>query len=200
MKKLLSSILYQLQELRETVTRLTDERFEKGPNYALIDEKCRYAKCNGGSWDATVIGTRRIKDGIHEWRVRSSGLHIQIGVAPAIISQFTRCNSDKCGWYFYHNQIPNGGNYLTAGTPSDRGANYNAQLASIPGLPNIIYKPQYEITIHLDVTQRSLAYRVDGSELFVAFSGLTITEPLCLVVLLFQIGNEVELLEYKKIS
>eukprot|EP01089_Gocevia_fonbrunei_P005932 TRINITY_DN1642_c0_g1_i1.p1 TRINITY_DN1642_c0_g1~~TRINITY_DN1642_c0_g1_i1.p1 ORF type:complete len:348 (+),score=67.93 TRINITY_DN1642_c0_g1_i1:92-1135(+) len=170
---------------------LTDShKFLPGPNYTLsADGKLITHSGKDSLWGTTVIGPRVNVDNTSKqefvlsienakYKVYSN---IMIGIGPKSLDQNATCNYVKAGWYLYTN-----GFTLYSGY-GDSAKNYQPSWNKWGGTGTVI-------KVVYDNATKELSFVVNDTSGGVAWSGISMDEPLHLIVLLNNDTDQVRLI------
>ena len=183
----------------QTKNSFTDCVWMKCPDY--VDENRKYsvdgknlriATKIGDGWSTIIGNTPLPLNKVVSWSIKvlksrdNDGSCIDVGVAPSDINQNEDDTFKKCGWYFgcY-------GSRLWSGPPHY----YDTKEYG----PRKGRKGQYihtgdTVSVVMDTAKGELSFALNGVNLGVAYEGIPLDKPLVPCVLLWYIGDSVELI------
>ena len=164
-----------------------DERY----GYA-VDDNPRVATMTGFG-GCTIVGTVPLPlEKVTAWSIKvlksrnNDNFGIWVGVVPFDVDQNDFDNSKKAGWHFYCYSST-----LWSGPPHNC---YNEAYKKGDAKKVRILKGATTIRIVADTVNRSLSFATNGTNLGIAFEGITLDKPLIPSVILKRKGDSVELL------
>eukprot|EP01116_Phalansterium_solitarium_P022992 TRINITY_DN7837_c0_g1_i1.p1 TRINITY_DN7837_c0_g1~~TRINITY_DN7837_c0_g1_i1.p1 ORF type:complete len:349 (+),score=83.36 TRINITY_DN7837_c0_g1_i1:96-1049(+) len=186
-KALLRDIdFYQLPELRQAISKSplmpgykVQPSWRPGPSYRI--DGARATKTSAALWNAVLLASSAVEDGVHEWSVRVDGTSVMVGVAPEGVDQQATENYSRCGWYLYSADC---GLFCQPGS-------LKAQQSAPRAVP-----AGSVVRVVLDASglMASVAFTVAGVHLGTMFPSVPKDQPLTLCVLLYNLDDSVTLL------
>ena len=160
--------------------------------YSVDQRNARIAKKTSGSdCYCTIIGNTPIPlNTVTSWSIRvlksrnNNAGSIYIGVAPTDINQNNDCNCIECGWY-----IDCYSSKLWSGPPHNYWKEYGLRKRD----GKYVHTGD-SVDVVMNTAKGELSFVLNGVNLGVAYEGIPLDKPLVPCVLLWSIGDSVELI------
>lgn len=184
--------------LESYVWKKCPDNIDMGKKYLMNKSNPKVAsKMYGGNEYCTIIGSKCLPPNkVTSWGIRliksyrSEGRDFFIGVAPFDINQNEGNNSEKCGWYFYFNDM-----MLYSGPPH----NYKWKKYVLDEGKRTDITPDKLSGVTMDMIKGELSFSFNCINHGAAYTGIPLDKPLVPCVII-GIGNDFVMLDATEVT